>query len=248
MATKLHQIIALANTKKAQGQANLTDLHKTLQRTALLDGIARTYRPINDDAPASERLPSESKKIQVRVSECIDRAKAILTEMIDLVATQDLANTEAFADVVVDGKVIVSHVPATHLLFLEKRLEDLVTFVTKLPTLDPAESWSKNAEMDCWATEPFETVKTKKVPRNNVKYEATKEHPAQVETWMEDVPVGFWSTTKFSGAIPDSDRRAMLARIRKLQDAVTKARGEANSIEVKDHPVAKAFLGYVFDN
>ena len=134
MATKLHQIIALANTKKAQGQSGFTELHKVLLKSALLSGIAKTYKPIDDDAPAAERLPSEGTKVQVRVSECVEQARGILTEMIDMVATQDVANTTAFADVVVDGQIIVTHVPATHLLFLEKRLEDLVTFVTKFPT------------------------------------------------------------------------------------------------------------------
>jgi hypothetical protein len=248
MATKLHQIIALANGKKAQTASTLTELHHILQKTALLAGITKTFRPIDADAPASERLPSESQRVQVRVSECIDRAKKSLTEMIDMVATQDIANTQAFADVAVDGKIIIKHIPATHLLFLEKRIEDLLTFVNKLPVLDPAESWSHNAEMDCMATPPSETVKTKKVPAKLVKYEATKEHPAQVDVWMEDVPVGFWSTIKFSGAIPDADRRAMLARLRKLQDAVQTARGEANSIEVKDVKVADDFLGYIFGN
>lgn len=40
------------------------------------------------------------------------------------------------------------------------------------------------------------------VPRNHVKAEATDKHPAQVEVYHEDVPVGYWTTVKFSGALP----------------------------------------------
>ncbi|MCK9558039.1 MAG: hypothetical protein M0R50_08385 [Candidatus Cloacimonetes bacterium] len=243
---KLHQIIALAKGKKARAISGLTELHKLHQKTALLDGIARTYRPIKDDD--AEKLPSESKKVQLRVSESIEKAKVILTDVIDIVATQDVANTEAFADVVVDGNIVIEHVPATHLLFLEKQLVDLHTFVSKLPTLDPSESWHHDDATDCYANESAETIRTKKIPRNNVKYDATDKHPAQVETWMEDVAVGYWSTTKFSGGILDSDRRAILARIIKLQEAVQTARGEANSIDVKNISIAKKFLSYVFDN
>jgi hypothetical protein len=242
--TKLHQIVALANGKKLRAVSGLTELHKTVQKSAQLDGITKTYRTINEEG---EQMPPEGKRVQLRVSEVIAKAKTILSDVIDIVATQDVSNTTAWADVVVDGKVIVSHVPAVHLLFLEDQLTDLHTFVSKFPTLDPADKWSYNAEMDCYATEPFEQIRTKKIPRNNVKYPATDKHPAQVETWMEDVAVGYWTTTKFSGGIPDAERRALLARIIKLQEAVVAARGEANSIEVKDVSVAKEFLGYIFD-
>ena len=240
---KLNQIIAIANGKKSKSQADLTELYHALQKPASLDGITRTYRSCNEEG---EQLPSESKKVQVRVSEVIEKAKTIFADVVDVVATQDNANTVAFADVVVGGQVVIAHVPVTNLLFLEKHLIDLSTFVEKLPTLDPAESWEKNQAMDCYATKPYETTRTKKIPRNHVKYDATKEHPAQVEMYMEDVLVGYWQTIKFSGAIQDADRRAMLGRIRKLQEAVKMAREEANSTEVKDISIAKGILGYVF--
>ena len=241
---KLSQIIALANGKKARSQAEITVLHHQLQKAVLLDGITRTYRPLNEDG---EKFPPESKKVQLRVTEMISRARAAMSDVIDIVVTQDTANTKAFANIIVDGKAIATDVPVCNLLFLEKHLIDLATFVDKLPVLDPAESWERNEEMDCYATAPFETIKTKKLPRNHVKYDATKEHPAQVEMYMEDVLVGNWTTTKFSGAILDADRRAMLSRIRKLQDAVKMAREEANSLEVKDVAIAKGIFDFVFD-
>ena len=63
---------------------------------------------------------------------------------------------------VVDGKVLLSQVPATYLLFIEKQLVDLHTFIKKLPVLDPSETWAFDPSADCWATEPVQTVKTKK--------------------------------------------------------------------------------------
>ncbi|MBA2680632.1 MAG: hypothetical protein H0U76_19830 [Ktedonobacteraceae bacterium] len=47
---------------------------------------------------------------------------------------------------------------------LEKQLVDLHTFVRKLPVLDPSETWTLDSSADCWATEPVQTLKTKKVP------------------------------------------------------------------------------------
>jgi len=84
----------------------------------------------------------------------------------------------ARADVVIDGQTIATDVPVTYLLFLEKQLVDLHTFVKKLPVLDAAESWVRDDSTDSWRTEAVRTIRTKKVPRNHVKAEATDKHPA----------------------------------------------------------------------
>jgi hypothetical protein len=167
--------------------------------------------------------------------------------MLDVVATQDWANCQARADVVVDGRKLLQGVPVTHLLFLEKQLVDLRTFVEALPVLDAAEDWEYKPEVDSYVSRPARTNRTRKVPKNHVKYEATKEHPAQVEVYMEDVWVGTWTTTKFSGAVPAAARNAMLERVRKLLEAVKCAREEANGLEVKPQKVGASLLGYVFD-
>lgn len=49
--------------------------------------------------------------------------------LFDVTATKDWANCEARADVTVDGWVLVSAVPVSCLLFLEKRLTDIYAFV-----------------------------------------------------------------------------------------------------------------------
>ena len=68
--------------------------------------------------------------------------------------------------------------------------------------IDAAEAWSFNDSADCWSTEPVRTLRTKKVPRNHVKAEATEKHPAQVEMYFEDVLVGNWTTVKYSSQGP----------------------------------------------
>lgn len=241
---KLNQIIAVQSGKKAQAKESLTAAYQQLQKPDLLSGIARSYKPKDENG---ETEPPQNKLVQAKVSELIARVSADLVEMFDAVATQDWANCQARADVVVDGKPLLKAVPVTHLLFLEKQLTDLNTFITKLPVLDPAERWEYNAGQDCYASEPFQTTRTKKVPKNHVKYEATKEHPAQVEMYMEDVTVGTWTTIKYSGAVPASARNAMLERVRKLEDAVKAAREEANGLEVTRQKVGQAILNYVFE-
>lgn len=241
---KLNQIIAVQASKKAHAKDALTEAYHLIQKPDLLNGIARSYKAKEE---GGEQQPPENKQVQVKVKDLIAKAVVNLNEMFDVVATQDWANCQAKADVVVDGRTIVKSVPVTNLLFLEKQLVDLHTFIEKLPVLDPAERWEYNSAQDCYASEPFQTSRSKKVPKNHIKYEATKEHPAQVEMYMEDVTVGTWTTIKYSGAIPAAEKNTMLERVRKLQDAVKQAREDANSLEVKKEKIGEGVLTYIFN-
>lgn len=242
---KLNQVIAILPNKKSAAKEVLTKAYHVLQKADLLSGISRTYQPKDE---TGEQQPSERKMPQVRVKELIAESSKALVEMIDAVATQDLANTKAKADVKVDGTVLLKDVPVTHLLFLEKQLVDLKTFVEKIPTLDPAEEWEYRQDADYFATKPSQNNRTKKVPRVIEKSPATKEHPAQVELVHEDVFVGVWTTVKFSGAIRASERNAMLERVAVLSDAVKTAREEANSIDVTQVKEGETVLDFVFGN
>ena len=240
---KLCQVIAVVAGKKQKATAVITDCYHKVQKAPLFDGISRTYQPKDEDG---DKLPPESKSIQIKVGDLIGEATTAMAEMIDVVATQDHANCTAWADVKVNGTPLLTGVPVTHLLFLEKQLKDIETFIGKLPTLDPAETWSYNEAADYYATPPSETVRTKKVPKAFVKAAATKEHPAQVDTYMEDVLAGYWKTIKFSGAVPAKDKNAMLERCRILHESVIKAREEANGIEAPQISEGKTLLRYVF--
>ncbi len=147
------------------------------------------------------------------------------SKLFDVTATKDWTNCKARADVVVDGQTLLAQVPATYLLFLEKQLVDVHTFVRKLPVLGASEAWSFDPSADCWATE---------------------QHPAQVEVYYEDVIVGYWRTVKFSGALPAQRVNELLARVEKLQEAVKYAREEANNIEADEQRVGERVFGYLF--
>lgn len=245
--TKLHQVVALAEGKKTNSQKVLTKAYHTLQKgtgeNSPFSGIERTYEPLEE---GSEVFPTESKRVQVKVKDAVAEVQATLEETWNCLLTQDSANTEARASVTVDGKELVKDVPVTYLMYMEKQLTDLATFVEKLPTLDPAFDWEYDENSDAYVTKPTKTHKTKKLPVVIKKAEATKEHPAQVEIVSEDKIVGYWTTRHFNGCIPAKDKNDMLARVRKLQDAVKVARTEANDREVKQRNESKQLLQYVF--
>lgn len=240
---RLNQIIAIEKGVKSRALQELTELHQQLLKPALLAGITRTYRPKDEEG---EPLPPESTKVQMRAEEAARKATEVLVELFDVTATREWANTAAKADIVVDGNKLLEQVPVTYLLFLEKQLVDLHTFIKKLPTLDSADTWQFDAGADCWATEPVQTVRTKKIPRNHVKAEATEKHPAQVEVYHEDVVVGHWKTVKFSGALPAKRANELLERVEKLQRAVKFAREEANGTKVDEQKLGRKVLAYLF--
>lgn len=241
--TRLNQIIAVEKGVKSRSFQELTDAHHALQKPTLLSGISRTYRPKDEEG---EQLPPESTRVQVKADEVIRQTVSILTRLFDVTATKDWTNTNATADVVVDGQPLLTAVPVSYLLFLEKQLVDLHTFVKKLPVLDASESWSYDPSADCFATEAVQTVRTKKIPRNHVKAEATEKHPAQVEVFHEDVVVGYWKTVKFSGALPAQRINELLVRVERLQEAVKFAREEANGIDVTSQETGEKVFRFLF--
>lgn len=243
MSTKLNQIIAVEQGVKAKARDGFTDLYHVIQKPALFTGINRSYVPKDDDG---DKLPAESTKVQTTVVDLLRQAETTLTRLFDVTATKEHANAKARADVVVDGNTVLSQVPVPYLLFLEKQLVDIRTFVGKLPVLDQANTWGYDENDGVYKTVPVQTVRTKKVPRNWVKAEATDKHPAQVEIFHEDVIVGTWTKVDTSGAIPVTRRNELLDRIDKLAQAVKFAREEANQYGVTDVSAGAEVFRYLF--
>jgi len=241
---RLNQIIAVEKGIKSRVFQTVTETHHKLQKAALLAGISRTYRPKDEEG---EQLPPESTRVQISITDAIADVRKSLVELFDVTATKEWANCAAKANVEVDGQTLLTDVPVTYLLFLEKQLTDLHTFVKKLPTLDPADTWEFDENVGFYATEPVESVRTKKVPRVLVKAAATEKHPAQTEVYYEDVPVGYWRTVKFSGALPAARVQELLRRIETFQQAVKIAREEANNAEVTQEKIGDRVFAYLFD-
>ena len=149
--TTLSQLIAVSAGVKTHASRELTDLHRTVQKEPLLSGISRTHQSLYEEGEAlHETLPPESTRVQVSATDVLRDLRRTLTRLFDVVLTQDTTNMHATADVVVDGNPILSGAPVTYLLFLEKRLADLYTFVDKLPVLDPAEKWVFDEARGCY--------------------------------------------------------------------------------------------------
>lgn len=241
---KLTQIIAVEKQTKSNTAREITDAYHATQKSGPFDGISRTYRA--KDEENGDKLPAENKRVQVKTEDILRKTGDLLTNLFDVTLTKDAANTIAKADIVVDGNTIAKDVPVTNLLFLEKQLIDVRTLVAKLPTLDPAETWAFDPAQDCYASEPSETHRSKKVKRTLTLAAATDKHPAQVQVFDEDVVEGNWRTIKYSSALPAKRRNEILERVDNLLKAVKFAREEANAVDVKDRKIGASVFSYLF--
>lgn len=242
---KLTVILGLLKGAKTRAHTNVSALHHQSTKPALYAGQIRTYEPRDDDG---EQRPAESQKVQLRAAEVLGELAEQLTRHWDLALWRDEGNTVARADVIVDGETLLTDVPATFLLFLEKQLNDWRTAVTKLPTLATDQAWQFDAATGLHRTEPVKSASTQKQLRNHTIHPGNDKHPPQVQTYQEDVPVGDWTTVRLSGALTVPQQRALVERLDLLADAVKSARERANLVEVEERRAGEALFTYLLGN
>ena len=241
---KLNQVIAIEKGAKAENSSTITKLHRFSDNPPLFDGFSKTYRPKDDDG---DRFPDESHRVQVRVADVLEAVSKSVGELFDVVATKDYGNTIAKADVKLeDGTILLEGAPTPFLLFLEKQLNDLGTVVGQLPELDEGVEWIPDDDSGLHRSAEIETQKTRKVEEPLVLHPPTAEHPAQTKAVTRDVVIGYWTTTKLSGAMPATKKKEKLRKIREVQRAVKMAREEANMTDVERKDVGSKILDFIF--
>lgn len=239
---KLNQVIAVEKGVKSKAMADLDVIDKAFQKPALFEGFIKKYKKSRED---EEDAPSQIQRVQANAKVGLDEALGRLAVLFDTTFKKETGNLSARADVSVGGQVVVKDAPVTYLLFLEKQLTDLGTMVGRMPVLDPSEDWKYDQESGVYKTEPAITNRTKKVQKPIVLYPATPEHPAQAQLITEDMVVGVWEMTRFSTAIPATQRKELTDRIESLRTAVKQAREQANLVEVAEAAVGNKIMGWI---
>lgn len=244
MTKRLNQVLAIEKDVKKGAYGAVGETYKTLQKEALFDGFHKEYQPDADDG---ERLPPEAKRVQYVARDMISEAAGRMSELFKVVLSKDLTNTTASADVTVNGAALLTGIPPTHLLFLEKQLKDIRDVFRAIPVLDPSEDWTFDDNSGLFKSRTRETTRTKKTQKAIVMYDATEKHPAQTQLITEDIGVGVWSLQRQSGAMRKEDRDGLIRRTDELARAVKEARERANQEQVpEDVPdVGKAIFDYI---
>lgn len=245
MATLLHQLLAFEREIRKRTQRELTELHRDVATEALVSGVTKTYKPLAEDGVV---FPAENKPVNLRYEDAIQRFRVAWIEECEVVDRKEEANTRARADVLVDDIVIARGVPVGYLLFVEKQLEHVRTFLSKMVELPIGETWAWDDGQGLHVSEESVTQRVEKVPDVLKLTEATEKHPPTAQVIARDKPVGLWRTRKLSGAIPAARKRELLAQVAKLSKAVKEAREKANTVECQSaSSFAEEIMGYVFD-
>ena len=242
MATELHKIIALEKTRKSQAKSAGDQLYHILQKHQLANGLQGIYQPAEDNG---EQLTPEFQKVQVEAERVLAQYARTQAPAWDITATKDKGNTIAMANVTVDGQVLLSNVPVTTLIFLEKELTNLRTVISHAPVLDPADTWNKDEETGLYRTAEVQTIRTRKITEPVVVIPPTDKHPGQWTDRSKDVKAGTWTRIKLSGALPATRKELLLERVTKLLEAVKVAREEANKTQADFEEVASPVFNWV---
>lgn len=240
---RLNQALANVQALKVDTQKRLTQAHHLLQKTNLLGGVSRTYYRKDEEG---EELPPENQLVQLKTPEVLAEQHQSLAALFDAVGRIDYTNTLAAADITVGETTLLAGVPTTHLLFLEKQLDNLLTFLRGLPTLDPEHAWEWDGNLGLHTTQDILTTRSKKILHNHLVAPATQHHPAQVQTYGVDQIVGTWHTRKLSGALTREKVKRMVRNCQLLIAAVKSAIQEANTIQAQPLD-SGSILGFVFD-
>jgi hypothetical protein len=232
---KLNQVIAVEKSIKSKVKHDQDVVYKAVQKPELFSGFQKTYHPKEEQG---EQFPPESRKVQFIAREQVEHVARRQTDLFDVTLTKDTANCAARIDLAVDGEILLKGAPVTFLLFLEKEITDMRTFLDKLPVLDNAEDWILDQGAGIFKTAATQTMKTRKEQKPLVLYPATDKHPAQTQIITEDVVAGTWNTIKMSGAVPENWKKAIVAKAEKLLIAIKKAREEANNTPAPEQSAA----------
>ena len=248
MARKLFELLVIEGQLKTQATHTRTDLRATFQsKRHLFEEKRKTFTPSEEGAAP---VVEEQSDIQSTVVAELHWLAGIWTKAIDTSYAVAEGNTKARADVVLDnGTTVLSQVPATALLELDKRAAEIQEVLLAVPTLDPAKGFRPDPDKAAHVYRARDVVKsrTKKVEEFIVIVPATPEHPAQVGKANKDVVTGAILEQEWSALVTPAEKSRMIERVEELRRAFKAALHRANAVELESVTVScgKQIFDYV---
>jgi hypothetical protein len=244
MSNKLHELLAIEQDRRTKANASIEEGKQTFsKKDAHFDGMVKKYVPTEENA---EEIPDERKELTLTVKGYLGEMMQAIVPALDANLSKEETNASntAKAELLLEEQSL-GVFSATSLLALESHISKLRELYKLLPTLDTTRKWTFDSQLNLFRSEDeikFRSIKRSKVI---VKYDATKEHPAQTELVSLDVQVGKYQTTYFSGKVTPSQKTKMLNRIDQLLEAIKIARSKANSVEVNNIKIGKKIFDLI---
>lgn len=245
---KLHELLAVETNLENQANKVRGELASTFDKKRHLFEEKRVvFTPLGE---GGQTVIESQSDIQSTVVKELKWIQPFISKAIDASYQVAEANTRGRADVVLeDGKTLLTGVPATSLLELEKRLAEISALVTAIPTLDPAKGFTSDEQRGVGVFKARQVRKTRSRKEKVVivKYEATKEHPAQTELIDKDVPVGTVEEQEWSGLMTPAEKAELISKVENVSRAIRQARSRANEVEIDPtNKIGQKILNAIF--
>ena len=244
--SQLHELLAVESELEGRYKIVLDETRKIFKdKPNLFQGYHKTLELFEE---TDIDTPEEHQKLEITVAEKLKYTFDSAVQYFDAILQKESTNQVATADIDIDGEVIATNLPATFLLNMESKLKAVREMIALIPTLQVGIEWveDEKAQKGVWKSKhPDKKYKTTKTFAHQILYEATKEHPAQIEKWEETKNIGMYITKHESGMITSRRKHEYLDKIDKLIHAVKKARQRANSTEIIKTNVAQKMFDYI---
>lgn len=246
--TKLHALLAVGSSLESQANKVRGELAATFDKKRHLFEEKRVVFTPNSEG-AQQTVESQSD-IQSTVVKELKWIQPFIAKAIDASYQIAEANTRGRANVVLeDGRTLLTGVPATSLLELEKRLAEIGELIKVIPTLDPAKGFKLDSsrEPGIYQAREVRKSRSRKEKVVIVKYPHSEQHPAQTELVDKDVPIGTVEEQEWSGLMTPADKAKLIGKVEALSRAVRQARSRANDVEVdQTQKIGAAILEEIF--
>ena len=231
---KLHEILAVEGSREQESRTRMGKVQRLFGNPAAFIGEITTTQMFDAAAP---KPPDERRSFSTSVMRELRGMLSLSAAHYEVMFLKEASNQSARSDLVVDGEVLMTEMPVTFLLGLEKRLRSMREVFAAIPIADPSVDWVAAPEMGpdlIQAQHPVVQSKTQAEFVHKVLYEATDNHPAQIEKWTAQVPVGRITRKVWSGLWPQARKNALLKRMDALIEGALTARQRANEYAIPD--------------
>lgn len=249
--TQLHEILAVEKTRSNAAKEAIADSRRKFSaHSQFFAGRSRTLTMFSD-GPENVALQAAESSIQMPTTSVVDTMAYTMdlwAKAQDVRATKDLTNTVAKADVMMNGAVFLSDVPADTLMGLIAQAKEIKETLALAPTMDPTKQWLRN-DAGFYMSPVVTSVKNKKEEYGLELSPATERHPAQVKACTREVPVGKFEDQVYSTLWTTNQKATALAWMDDFMAELQAALQRANQVEIIPSKVgatvAAALLGAI---
>lgn len=246
--TKQFEVLpAVATLSKASKKLFDETMEKFKKGSHYFGGLIRSLAMI-EDTPENQKAQSaefKDEKPPTTVVETLDYMLDFWAKAKDARCTADFGNTIARADLVFEGRTLMTAVPVLVLEHMANDLGELKKLFDNAPTLQAGIDWQPDSSVamrGAMKSPEVVNTKTQKTTEWVVVTPSTATQQAIVKDRPVDKVIGSYSTVTRSGAMTTQQKADALTKIDALILACNQARNRANEVEVTNFAFATVIV------